>query len=312
VLIRPHPARLEEWKSVDLSGFRDVALYGSNPVDPSSKDDYFQSLYYSSAVVGLNTSAFLEGAIVGRPIHTILLPEFHDNQEGVLHFQYLFTVGGGALRAGRSFEEHHHQLASSMRDTAAAWEAAAQHRPVTPPGQDFVRAFVRPHGLDRAATPIFCDTIDELLRLPAPAPQPTPFRFLLLRAVMSPAFRLLRAVYGADVMRDDWSRKERVRARQKQERTREREARRRVEEEQRREQERTRAATAAARAAARRAVLEERARQEAEKAESKRARVRAKAVRARTRRRAAMRARVKHGVLRLLHGWRSGDEGQAG
>src|SRR5688572_18353478 len=313
VLIRPHPARLEEWKSVDLSGLRDVTLYGSNPVDPASKDDYFQSLHYSSAVVGLNTSAFIEGAIVGRPIHTILLPEFHDNQEGVLHFQYLFTVGGGALRAGRSFAEHHEQLAASLRLAGPVGPQAAERREAAAtPGQGFVRAFVRPHGLDRAATPIFCDTVDDVLRMPAPAPQPTPVRFLLLRAAMSPVFRLLRVLYGADVMRDDWSRKERVRAQQKQERLREREDRRRVEEEQRRDQQRARAATAAAREAAKRAVLEERARQEAQKAESKRARSRAKAAHTRARRRAAMRARVKHGVLRLLHGWRSGDEGRAG
>ena len=313
VLIRPHPARLDEWKSVDLTGLRDVSLYGSNPVDPASKYDYFQSLHYSGAVVGLNTSAFIEGAIVGRPIHTILLPEFHDNQEGVLHFQYLFTVGGGALRAGRSFEEHHEQLAASLRTTGfAAAASAGQPDTVSPPGQGFVRAFVRPHGLDRAATPIFCDTVDEVLRMPAPAAEPTPLRFLLLRGAMSPAFRLLRAVYGADLMRDDWSRKERQRALQKQERLREREQRRRLEEEQRREQQRARAAKAAARAATQRAILEERGRQEALKAESKRARSRAKAARTRTRRRAAMRARVKHGFLRLLHGWRSGDQGHVG
>ena len=313
VLIRPHPARLEEWKSVDLSGVRDVSLYGSNPVDPASKDDYFQSLHYSSAVVGLNTSAFIEGAIVGRPIHTILLPEFHDNQEGVLHFQYLFTVGGGALRAGRSFAEHHDQLAASLRLAGPVEPQAAERREAAAtPGQGFVRAFVRPHGLDRAATPIFCDTVDDVLRMPAPAPQPTPVRFLLLRGAMSPAIRLLRAVYGADLMRDDWSRKERQRARQKEERLREREQRRRLEEDRRREQQRARAAKAAAREAAQRAVLEERGRQEALKAESKRARSRAKAARTRTRRRAAMRARVKHGLQRLLHGWRSGDQGHVG
>ena len=65
VLIRPHPARMDEWAAVDMSPFEHVSLYGSNPVDGASKDDYFESLYYSSAVVGLNTSAFLEGAVVG-------------------------------------------------------------------------------------------------------------------------------------------------------------------------------------------------------------------------------------------------------
>ena len=99
VLIRPHPARMSEWNAVDLSPFEHVALYGSNPVDDASKDDYFESLFYSRAVVGLNTSAFLEGAVVGRPAHTILLPEFHENQEGTLHFHYLSTVGGGCATA---------------------------------------------------------------------------------------------------------------------------------------------------------------------------------------------------------------------
>ena len=52
-----------------------AALYGRNPLNPDAKADYFDSLYHSHAVVGLVTSAFLEAAIVGRPVHTLLLPE---------------------------------------------------------------------------------------------------------------------------------------------------------------------------------------------------------------------------------------------
>src|SRR5688572_18230044 len=219
VLIRPHPARLEEWKSVDLSGFRDVSLYGSNPVDPASKDDYFQSLHYSSAIVGLNTSAFIEGAIVGRPIHTILLPEFHENQEGVLHFHYLFDVGGGVLQAARSFDEHHEQLAASVRGR----DDLRSH---------FVRAFLRPHGLDQPATPMFCEAVEAVRRMPAPQPEATPVRFVLLRWAMAPTFRLLRAIYGAELIRDDWSRKARERRHLKETRLRERAERRRQKAEQ--------------------------------------------------------------------------------
>ena len=138
VLIRPHPARMDEWAAIDLSPYAHVTLYGSNPVDAASKDDYFESLFYSSAVVGLNTSAFLEGAVVGRPVHTVLLPEFQENQEGVLHFHYLLTVGGGVLQTGRTFEAHHDRLLESLRHPAAA------------PGAGFVREFIRPAGLDVA------------------------------------------------------------------------------------------------------------------------------------------------------------------
>ena len=302
VLIRPHPARLDEWKSVDLSAFEDVTLYGSNPVDTSSKHDYFESLYYSSAIVGLNTSAFLEGSVVGRPIHTILLPEFHDNQEGVLHFHYLFDVGGGVLQAARSFGEHHQQLAASMRRTSNA----------EPPGTGFVRAFLRPHGLDQAATPLFCDAVESVLQMPAPEAQRTPMRFVLLRWAMAPTFRLLRAMYGRELIRDDWSRKARERRHLKEMRLREREERRQEKAERHRQQTEARAAAAAARAEVERARLAARAHGEAQKAELKRAKARAKAARLRSRQRAAMRARIKSGAARLLGFGRSSGEGHPG
>ncbi|MGH9254035.1 MAG: hypothetical protein ACRD3C_05645, partial [Vicinamibacterales bacterium] len=63
ILIRPHPRRLEELQHVDLTEFKNVTLFGSHPVDAAAKSDYFDSLYYASAVVGLNTSAFLEAAV---------------------------------------------------------------------------------------------------------------------------------------------------------------------------------------------------------------------------------------------------------
>jgi hypothetical protein len=295
VLIRPHPARMDEWKAIDLSPFADVTLYGSNPVDASSKDDYFESLFYSRAIVGLNTSAFLEGAIVGRPVHTVLLPEFQENQEGVLHFHYLLTVGGGVLRAGRGFEEHHTQLAASLMNPP--------HRP----GVEFVRQFIRPHGLDKPATPLFCDAVDDVLRLPAPAPAPTPFRFILLRWVMYPAFHVLRRIYGSEVFRDDWSRKEHEQRRRREERERLRDERHRAHERHKREQQQRRAATLAAREALRLAAAAEREKAEADKARLKLAKARDKGARVRRRRRAELRASLKRRARRWLHRLRPGQ-----
>ena len=67
ILVRPHPARSADWDGRDLSGLADVAVWGANPVDAQSQADYFDSLHHSAAVVGLNTSAFIEAAIAGRP-----------------------------------------------------------------------------------------------------------------------------------------------------------------------------------------------------------------------------------------------------
>jgi hypothetical protein len=70
VLVRPHPERLKEWAGISLEGYGNVAFHGRNPIDQQTRDDYFDSLYHSGAVVGLVTSAFLEAAIVGRPVLT--------------------------------------------------------------------------------------------------------------------------------------------------------------------------------------------------------------------------------------------------
>jgi hypothetical protein len=153
VLIRPHPSRAREWEGIDWGRFGRTALHGGNPVDARSRADYFDALHHSAAVVGLNTSAFIEAGIVGRPVLAILPPEFRANQEGTLHFRYLQTVGGGLLTTSRSLDEHAEQLAGMLAgDTADV--LARQGR--------FVKEFVRPHGLDVSATTVMADAIEHL------------------------------------------------------------------------------------------------------------------------------------------------------
>ena len=153
ILVRPHPERMEEWENVSLERFGNAALYGRNPVTPDLQADYFDSLYHSHVVIGLVTSAFLEAAVVGRPVHTLLLPEFEMYQEGVQHFRYLLEVEGGLLEVTRSVPDHLAALASALA------------RPVERDEQNkrFVRAFVRPRGLDVPATPAFVAAVEHVV-----------------------------------------------------------------------------------------------------------------------------------------------------
>jgi hypothetical protein len=117
-------------------------------------------MYYSAAVVGINTSAFIEAAVVGKPVHTVLLPEISAaNQEGTLHFHYLLEVNGGLLYTSRSFDEHVATLAASLASDGGGDARAAQ----------FVDGFVRPYGRTEAATPRFADAVEAMA---ASAPQP--------------------------------------------------------------------------------------------------------------------------------------------
>ncbi|NOT26961.1 MAG: hypothetical protein HOP16_12750 [Acidobacteria bacterium] len=167
ILIRPHFKRGDEWQAVDFSGLGEVACWpraGDVPVDARSKTDYFDSLFHATAVVGLNTSAMIEAAIVGKPVHTVLLPEFRDSQEGTVHFHYLLNGPNAVLRASRSLEDHERQLADVLegRDTDADRSAR------------FVRHFVRPGAPDVSATVRFVETLETLGASPAPLPRPAP------------------------------------------------------------------------------------------------------------------------------------------
>lgn len=160
VIVRPHPKRLEPWEDVELGGRAVVwPRQAQLPTDEASKSDYFDSIFHSAAVVGLNSTAMLEAGLLGRPVLTVLAPEFWESQEGTLHFRYLLEVGGGLLRVARSLEEHVPQLAVAVRGEDA--EAAAR-------STRFVEAFVRPHGADTPATPVFVDAVEALANRSSP------------------------------------------------------------------------------------------------------------------------------------------------
>jgi hypothetical protein len=189
ILVRPHPSRLKEWQEIDLSGYRQVTFWGAHPVDDQAKDDYFDSMFYSAAVVGLSTSAFLEAAIVGKPIHTVLLPEISTaNQEGTIHFNYL--LDGGLLRAARSFDEHARLLADSLTDGGD-----------DPQSRRFVDTFIRPFGSDVPATPRFADAIERLVTTPAPPAERPGLTDFIVRLLLYPFVGLIGLQVRAQLWR---------------------------------------------------------------------------------------------------------------
>jgi hypothetical protein len=191
ILVRPHPSRLAEWQGVDLSGLNAV-LWGGNPVDAQSRADYFDSLHHSAVVVGINTSAFIEAGIVGRPVHTIIDPDMQSNQLGTVHFNYLLNAGGGLLEVAHSFEEHLVKLDASLagadllaRQSLGDGGKVGPYRELKP----FVREFVRPNGLNVAATPLFVDTVESMAAIRPAAPR-EPFFGAVWRSLAERAARM--------------------------------------------------------------------------------------------------------------------------
>jgi hypothetical protein len=154
VIVRPHPKHVEQWQNIDLSEFGAVEVCprrGVLPLTSAQQDDFFDTLYHADAIVGLNTSAQIEAAIVGRPVLVLIDPESAAARAGTLetlHFRHLSDPERGIAIVAHNAQDHLAQLSAAIRT------------PELERGQKFVKEFVRPHGLDQPAAPFLADAIE--------------------------------------------------------------------------------------------------------------------------------------------------------
>lgn len=178
VLVRPHPQNAKQWADVDLHDGAAVIWprAGADPVERSSRQDFFESIYHSAAVVGVNTSALIESAIVGRPVLAAVDERLANGQAGTLHFDHLARDDGGILTVARTASEHRRQLADALEGRAD--EAARRER--------FLHDFVRPHGLEEPSATRFVDALEAACsngtRAAPPPPRIHPAVLRVLRA----------------------------------------------------------------------------------------------------------------------------------
>lgn len=169
LIVRPHPAGVKDWhaeeravvrwpgvhkeKASTSRPFADARTIVMNSPMRNADLVLYDTVYHSAAVVGLNTSAEIEAAIVGRPVFTIIDPAA-GGQEGTLHFHYLLRANGGHVELADSFDQHRAQLSDAL---AGRYDRAAIDR--------FLQMFARPRGLDVPVAPFVADAIEELASL---------------------------------------------------------------------------------------------------------------------------------------------------
>lgn len=179
VILRPHPAQQTEWGKADLTALGPVVLSPDDAtanIDDSDRQFYFDTLTHAGAVIGINTSVFLEAGIVGTPCLTIRTPATDESQGGTLHFRYL--VEGGLLNVADSYDAHHRMLAEAIDGAQPNAKAS-----------EFIEAFLRPHGIGTPAIPIAKRAMDEVAAL-RPQPEKRPLWAPLMRAALFPVAAL--------------------------------------------------------------------------------------------------------------------------
>lgn len=153
VLVRPHPFNPTAWEDFhsDDPGVTVFPRGGGWVVKEEDRDAYYNSLYYCAAVVGINTSAMLESAIVGARTFTLQTKDFATMQEGTVHFRYLTALG--IVESHTDFISHFDAIARVVSNNDAD-----TRQPISG-----VIHFVRPHGIDQPATDVAFHAIEELL-----------------------------------------------------------------------------------------------------------------------------------------------------
>jgi hypothetical protein len=186
VVVRPHPKRYEQWSGVDLSRFGGALVWpraGGLFEHVENRADFYDSVFHSEAVVGVNTSAMLEAAIAGKSVYTLVSPEFA--QEGTIHFHYLLHENGGFLHVAESQDEHLAQLSLGLSREADEADRARR----------FVEAFLRPRGPEQSATAIYADAVEELAGLPVGELRSSmPMRLALAPIALAGSFGLTTAI----------------------------------------------------------------------------------------------------------------------
>jgi len=155
ILVRPHPSNVDQWQRADAGGMG-VTLhplgYSGIPMSDAEVETFRHSMLMSAAVVGVNTTAMIEAAILQRPVLTVRDGDFSHSQAETLHFKHLATPEHGCAVVASNLEEHVAQLAHVLTDPA---DALTKNR-------RFVERFVRPLGIDRPATNALCDAIERV------------------------------------------------------------------------------------------------------------------------------------------------------
>lgn len=176
IMIRPHPMHQAPFDEFDVSAYKNVTVHprsGGMPVVEGTKADFYDSLFHASAVVGINTSALIEAAILGKRSFTVADPRYQRTQEGTYHFQYL--TKGGILEKASDFPTHCKQLADELG------RSQEERRDLT----RFIEGFVRPAGLDKPVMPVAVEAVASVIEI-KPEPARMTWSRMLAALVLAP------------------------------------------------------------------------------------------------------------------------------
>src|SRR5262249_38286603 len=116
------------------------------------------SVGHCVAVVGINTTAMLEAAALGKPILTVIDDDLSAGQIERVHFSYLTSVAGGLVTPANNLDDHVAHLIAIL----------AGDRRFSRKSERFCRAFLRPPFPYTSSVKAFQSAVEYLAWHPEP------------------------------------------------------------------------------------------------------------------------------------------------
>jgi hypothetical protein len=148
VLVRPHPNLRRGLDRLTESGLYVWPPVGVFPLTTDQKRDYFNTLYHAAAVVGLNTSVFLEAMILDKPCVSIATEVAA--RAPFKHYEHLVNADCCEFVADEA------AAAAAVIDLLRGRDTRCEAR------RRFIEAFIRPRGLNEPAASAAVDVIEAL------------------------------------------------------------------------------------------------------------------------------------------------------
>ncbi len=152
VLVRPHPVNARIIPALHAARNETISIYPSPGELPDTEEKrrmFYNSIYHSVAVVGVNTTAFLEASALDKPCVTIISKEYGETQQ-LVHFHHL--VDGGFLETANRVEDMGEIIGQIVSGTD---ERAVQRR-------EFVKNFLKSLESGKSAVTVYADLMERL------------------------------------------------------------------------------------------------------------------------------------------------------
>jgi len=150
IVVRPHGSNYAIYENLQIPGVIVVPKKGTLPSTTEAFQLSYDSMYFSEAIVGINTSAMIEAMIIGKPIFAMMIDQYRKTQLEAQHFRQLLDTR--ALVSVHTGEELLGALSKVLHNEDPTYNER----------QTFIRTFIRPHGLEKSAGEHAVDIIETM------------------------------------------------------------------------------------------------------------------------------------------------------